>query len=272
MSRRCRCSKCLPTSRVLTPTQVSPGQRSLLHIYYLHTHTHTHTHIYVNIPQVSTAFVASSVIFFVYILFYFVCIYTTGQRSLCWDLFVPRPFFIFILIVFCIHIPQVSAASVGSSLSQGLFCFFLKYFLYIHHRSAQPLLRALCPKAGAMSDGKTLKVRIWVYFRRLLFEMIAYAPLIALMKVIVPACNVRYPLALSLSLSLPLSLSPTHNTHTHTLSLSLSSLSFSLSLARARYLSHTQTHTYTHTPQEDAGAAPPRHSRLCLAHARRHRL
>ena len=57
--------------------------------------------------------------------------------------------------------------------------------------SPQPLLRAVCPTAGAQNDGGTLKVRVWVYFRRLLFEMIAYPPLIAVMRAIVPACSVR---------------------------------------------------------------------------------
>ena len=57
--------------------------------------------------------------------------------------------------------------------------------------TAQPLLRAVCPRAGAQQGDKVLKVRVWVYFRRLLFEMISYPPLIAVMKAIVPASSVR---------------------------------------------------------------------------------
>jgi len=62
--------------------------------------------------------------------------------------------------------------------------------------ASQPLLRAVCPKAGAKLDGNNLKVRVWVYVRRLLFEMIAYPPLRDVMKAIVPAAPVRKTAAL----------------------------------------------------------------------------
>lgn len=60
----------------------------------------------------------------------------------------------------------------------------------------QPLLRAVCPKAAAKQVGKVLKVRIWIYFRRLLFEMIAYPPLMTIMRAIDPVGEVRRTVAL----------------------------------------------------------------------------
>jgi hypothetical protein len=60
----------------------------------------------------------------------------------------------------------------------------------------QPLLRAVCPTAAAQHRGNILKVRVWVYFRRLLFEMIAYPPLIAVMSAMTPAAPMRKTAAL----------------------------------------------------------------------------
>ena len=60
----------------------------------------------------------------------------------------------------------------------------------------QPLLRAVCPTAAAQHRGNLLKVRVWVYFRRLLFEMIAYPPLIAVMSAMTPAAPMRKTAAL----------------------------------------------------------------------------
>jgi hypothetical protein len=57
--------------------------------------------------------------------------------------------------------------------------------------SAQPLLRTVCPIAGAKREGNTLTVRAWVYIRRLLFEMIAYPPLMTVMQAMKPASPVR---------------------------------------------------------------------------------
>lgn len=60
----------------------------------------------------------------------------------------------------------------------------------------QPLLRAVCPKAGAKQVGNVLRVRAFIYFRRLLFEMIAYPPLMTIMKAIEPVGHVRRTAAL----------------------------------------------------------------------------
>ena len=158
----------------------------------------------------------------------FLYTYTTGKRSICWELFVPRPFLFFFKIFF-VYTPQVSATSVASSLSQG--------WGNVGREDSESKNMGLFPAPPVRDD--CLRSSYCVDEGH--------------------CAGVQRPVSsrsLSLPLSPSLSLSHTQHTHTHSLSLSLFSLILSLSRARALPLSHTNTHIHTHTTGR-RGCCPP---------------